>query len=126
MPRAMALYFALALAASSAHAQLAKDWTEGDSAAAAAALGFLAMDWAQTRTIARNPHQFREYNPVLGPHPSVGRANWYFSGAMAGTIIAAATLPPNYRRRFLSTLLGFEAAIVITNHNAGISMRRAF
>ena len=52
----------------------------------------LAIDAAQTRSIAQGGWQgYREMNPILGPHPSVGQVNTYT--AVAGlTVLGAAAL----------------------------------
>jgi hypothetical protein len=118
-PSWRALLVALSLALTAAPAAAA-DWSRTDTALTGAALTGLAVDWGQTRTIARNPARFNELNPFLGEHPSVGRVDRYFALAMLGTVGLAIALPSEYRKIFLYGLILRETAVVITNYSIGI------
>src|SRR2546422_2226777 len=69
-------------------------WRASDVALAGAFVVALAIDAAQTRSIAQGGWQgYREMNPILGPHPSVGQVNTYT--AVAGlTVLGAAAVVP--------------------------------
>lgn len=54
-----------------------------------ALLALLVLDWRQTLAIARNPAKWYERNPGLGKHPSVGRTNTWFLGAVLFALGAA-------------------------------------
>lgn len=89
-------------------------------------LGYLAlhgMDWAQTRTIAKSPHQFHETNPFLGEHPSVGKVNNYFLSTGLMHALLANQLPPELAKIFQYGSMGFEAGFVGKNKfKLGIGM----
>jgi hypothetical protein len=112
----------LAFVLVSSPCQAADPWETTDYALAGAALTALAVDWGQTRHIAKNPLQFNETNPVLGTNPSVGKVNAYFVGAMVGTVAVAHVLPSDWRTLFLSGVLALELGVTQQNRSLGIKM----
>jgi hypothetical protein len=100
----------------------ADPWETTDYALAGAALAALAVDWGQTRHIAKNPNRFIETNPVLGTSPSVGKVDAYFVGAMVGTVALAHVLPGDWRQLFLGGVLALELGVVNQNRSLGIKM----
>jgi hypothetical protein len=72
-------------------------------------------DWAQTRTIAKNPQQFHETNPILGEHPSTGTVNNYFLSTLLGHWLLSNALPPEYRKLFQQGSIGLEAGVAGKN-----------
>lgn len=115
-----AAILALALLAMPAHAH---DWTASEKGWAAAWLATRAVDWAQTRHIARNPARFRELNPLLDRHPSLGDVNRYFIVSTAAMLLAAHYLP-KYRKGMLQVWFAVGAGYVA--HNASIGIRMEF
>lgn len=115
-----AALLALALLAMPAHAH---DWTAPEKGWAAAWLATRAVDWAQTRHIARNPDRFRELNPLIGRHPSLGEVNRHFIVSTA-LMFAAAHYLPQYRTRLLQVYVVVGAGYVV--HNIGIGVRFQF
>ena len=101
----------------------AQDWSAEEKTWAAAWLTTMAVDWGQTRYIARHPGEFREANPFLPHHPSMSDVNRHF---VIGNLImfGAAHYLPQYR----STLLKVWLAIGVgaTAHNAAIGVRISF
>ena len=95
-------------------------WDRTDSLLLTTALSTIAIDWAQTRDISRNPQRFTEGNPFLGSHPSVGRVDKYFALAMAGTAVTAGFLAPTPRKWFLGGVTAVEVVVIISNHRVGI------
>ena len=95
-------------------------WDKTDKVLATGAVGLLIVDWGQTRYIAKNPEKHSEMNPILGDHPSVGRVDAYFALATLGTIALAEILPRDYRKLFLSGVIGLELGVVARNHHLGI------
>ena len=93
-----------------------------DYALAGAAVAALAVDWGQTRHIAKNPQRFAETNPILGPSPSVGKVDAYFVGAIVGTVALAHVLPGDWRQLFLGGVLALELSVVNQNRSLGIKM----
>ncbi len=89
-------------------------------------LGYLTLhgaDWAQTRTIAKNPLSFHETNPILGVHPSVGKVNNYFLGTALGHMLLMELLPSEYRKWAQYGTIGLEAGVAGRNKvNFGIGM----
>ena len=102
--------------------QAADPWETTDYALAGAALAALAVDWGQTRHIAKNPSRFSETNPILGTNPSVGKVNAYFVGSMVGTVAIAHVLPSDWRTLFLSGVLAVELGVTQQNRSLGIKM----
>ena len=100
----------------------ADPWESTDYALAGAALAALAVDWGQTRYIAKNTHHFNETNPVLGSTPSVGKVDTYFVGAMVGTVALAHLLPSDWRQLFLTGTLAVELGAISQNRSIGIKM----
>jgi len=97
-------------------------WETTDYALAGAAVAALAVDWGQTRHIAKNPNRFSEQNPILGPSPAVGKVNAYFVGAIVGTVALAYVLPGDWRQLFLAGVLTVELGVVQQNRSLGIKM----
>lgn len=96
-------------------------WTNEERAWLAASSAALAADWAQTRYIAQHPQQFHELNPVLGLHPSVGRVNNYFLGALVGNYLVADYLS-GQRRNWLVGVTVLEGVVVARNMGLGVRM----
>ena len=115
-----AAILALALLAMPAHAH---DWTASEKGWAAAWLATRAVDWAQTRHIARHPDRFRELNPMLDPHPSLGEVNRMFLLTTAAGLLAAHYLP-KYRKGMLQ--VWFAVGVGMTVRNAAIGVRIDF
>lgn len=99
-------------------------WTPADSYREGAALGLLAVDYAQTMHIADNPQTFYERNPILGEHPSKGEVTAYFAGAAAAHLAIAALLPPKWREVWQYATITLEAGVVA--HNVGIGIGTDF
>ena len=118
--RAALLILAFVLVPSPSRA--ADPWETTDYALAGAALAALAVDWGQTRYIAKNTHRFTETNPMLGSTPSVGKVDTYFLGAMVGTVALAHVLPSDWRQLFLAGTLAVEIGAVSQNRSIGIKM----
>jgi hypothetical protein len=98
-------------------------WSNEDTARQLAALAALGVDWAQTRTIAKNPQIWHETNRLLGEHPSVGKVNNYFAGSMLGHTLLMNALPPEWRKWAQYGTLGLEAGVTGRNKfNLGIGM----
>ena len=100
----------------------ADPWGSTDYALAGATLAALAVDWGQTRYIAKNTHRYNETNPMLGATPSVGKVDTYFIGAMVGTVALAHVLPSDWRQLFLTGTLAVELGAVSQNRSIGIKM----
>lgn len=97
-------------------------WSGADTARELASLGLLGADWAQTRTIAKNPYDsgrlaqpWHETNPILGEHPSSGHVNNYFALSMLAHAMIASQLPPEIRKWFQYGTIGLEAPVVGRN-----------
>lgn len=99
----------------------ASDWKEVDTERQLAYILLHAIDWAQTRHIAREPDKFYEFNPLLGEHPSVKRVDSYMLvSALAHTAVSY-VLPPEWRRAFQHITLSVKSGLV--NHNFSIGLR---
>jgi hypothetical protein len=86
------------------------------------ALGALAVDWAQTRSIADYP-QWPELNPILGRRPTRGRVDTYFAACALVLIGATAALDRDDRRAFLRLVILVEGGVVARNLSVGVGLR---
>jgi hypothetical protein len=120
MTRALAIALSLFTTAAAA----GEPWSTSERVLGTAALAALAIDWGQTRYIAKNPQSFHETNPILGRHPSVGRVDAYFAGAIIGTALLADALPSKWRGPFLAGVVVVELHYV--NRNAALGIRVSF
>jgi hypothetical protein len=102
---------------------MADDWTIADKQREAVYLALHAIDWAQTRTIARNPDRWYEVNPILGEHPSVGRVDGYFAVMALAHIAVSNALPTRYRTAWQYVSIGFEAGVAGHNLSLGIGVK---
>lgn len=105
----------------------AEDWTTGDTIAQVVTMGLIAIDWRQSRQIARNPDRYAESNPVLGEHPSMGRVNTYFALFEIGHLWLARTVPHGVGRDAVQYAFGgAELVAVVGNHSVGLSYALSF
>lgn len=97
----------------------AQDWSAEEKTWAAAWLTTMAVDWGQTRYIARHPDRFRELNPMLPDHPTLGQVNRHF---LVGTALmfAAAHYMPTYRTGMLQVWFGLGVIGVARNAHLGV------
>lgn len=101
----------------------ADDWSTEDKQREAIFIATGAMDWLQTRNVARNPDGWHETNPILGRHPSIGRVNNYFLGAMLVHVGIVHLLPAEYRPVFQTITIFIEAGYVANNYQLGASTK---
>ena len=102
-------------------AQTVYDWSTLDKTLLVASTAANIVDWGQTRTIAYNPDQWRELNPFLGDHPSVGAVNTYFISRLILVPVLAHYFP-EYRTIILSLWLATGVGFSSHNHSIGIRM----
>jgi len=100
----------------------AGDWRQEDTYRELAWTAFLVVDYGQTMNIARNPERFKEYNPILGEHPSQSSVGLYMLSAAIIHPIISYYLPPKYRRIWQYISIGIEAGAVGNNFGAGIGI----
>lgn len=97
------------------------EWSDTDKLLAASALVVHTIDWGQSRTVAKNPEQYYERNPLLGDHPSLSRVNNYFI-ATAILIPVVAHFVPQWRTEILGTWLALEIVVTARNRHLGVRM----
>ncbi len=102
--------------------QAADKWTKRDTWAEAVWQGLWAVDYLQTRTIAKNPARYREINPLLTRHPSMIKVDVYFLTLALLHPVITHYLPKKHRPiwQFLSITLSTVA--VAKNLSIGIRM----
>jgi hypothetical protein len=115
------------------------EWTSADTYREAAFFVVDAVDWAQTRNIAKKkssqvllcqsgvtvcdvPTHY-EHNILLGNHPSISQVNRYFALGALVHIGLAYALPKDWRIGFQYVSLGVELGCVNHNHSLGISAK---
>lgn len=91
-----ALLLCLLLCVSSLHAE---EWETRDKVLMGTAIGLTAMDWSQTRYIAKHPDKFYELNPVYGNPVSIGRVNNIMALRVL-SLFAMAEIAPNFALRY--------------------------
>ena len=123
------LILVLLFISSPVHAEykFAENWTKTDTAYQATFLAITAVDWMQTRWMAKNDWQWdgeyhHESNPILGDYPDSKRVDTLVPlGMLAHTIVSMA-LPPDYRRIWQVLWIGVEGYCVTTNYSAGVHL----
>ena len=98
-------------------------WTKTDLALEGAAIGLMAADWAQTRTVSRNPDKYHETNPILGDHPSTDTVDRYFAASILGHVAVAHCIPARWRQWWAGAFIAIEGATVGHNNSIGVGMR---
>lgn len=112
---------ALALASP---AQAGEEWTTLQKVSYTTSLVANVIDWGQTRTIAKNPHKYRELNKILGDHPSTGFVNNYF---LATTAILA-TLPhfSETYRKYMMPMVAAGLTINVARNHFKVGLKMSF
>lgn len=83
----------------------------------------VAIDWLQTRQIAKNPDRWYETNPLLGRHPSVGRVNSHFLSGLFLVYFSYYFLDSAEYRWLLGSILAVEVMMIGNNLRLGINVR---
>lgn len=100
---------------------LASDWKETDTERQLVYLILHAVDWGQTRNIAKNPDDYYEFNPLLGRHPSAKRVDSYMLVSGLTHTAISYVLPSDWRHAFQRVTLSVKAGFV--QHNFSIGLR---
>lgn len=99
-------------------------WRRGDTIRQIAFTAVTLTDMSQTVRIAteKNQGQFcwKEYNPILGEHPTEHQVYAYFVSSIVLNALIARALPHKYREAFQYLSIGFSGAYVVMNFNEGI------
>lgn len=100
-----------------------RKWSKNDTILEAMSLALIAVDWGQTRNIAKNPQRWRESwnSTILGQHPSLGTVNLNCAVILVAHPIIARILPKKPRRIFQFITIGVEAGAVSNNFEHGIN-----
>lgn len=81
----------------------------------------LALDWLQTRQIAKHPDRWYEsWNLVLPAHPSLRQVDGYFALVGAATVLLAYLLPADARLVLAGAFAVLEATCVVHNYRNDI------
>ena len=122
--------------------KFAENWTKTDTAWQVTFLSITAVDWMQTRWMAKQNWQwdgkyYHETNPFLGDFPSEGKVNTLIPLAMLGHTLVALAIPPrscteeqekngriniNFRRIWQCLFIGVESAAVYKNYTIGVHL----
>lgn len=137
---------AIAFYAPTLAAEPLAEWSNSDKWLLGSALGLLAIDWRQSRDIAKRTvsyydtpacadpatrplggpctpvhrPQYEETNPLLPKHPTVRQVDTYFGLVFGGTVIASSFLPAEQRRLLIGGLVVVETIVVLRNHQIGV------
>jgi len=97
----------------------ADEWTDADIKREVAFLVLQFIDYGQTRTIAKHPENYHEFNEILGSHPSVSKVNKYFAVTTLLQLVVADKWT-EYRTEFQYLTIGIEVGAVGNNVMIGI------
>jgi hypothetical protein len=97
-------------------------WSTQDKTLQATYLTLKFIDWRQTRTIAKNPDDYYEMNPILGKHPSTTEVDIFFASTAILHSIVTHYLPSKYRPWWQGITITVSGACVINNFAVGIKM----
>jgi hypothetical protein len=97
-------------------------WSREDTYRQTALTGLMAVDYAQTMKISREPDKYWERNPLLGKHPDEAEVTAYFIGAYAIKTGVAMALKPEYRKWWQYTMIGASAGCVGWNLHIGLGV----
>jgi hypothetical protein len=113
----------------------ADDWSSSDSYRQAALTALLVADWAQTRWAIKHNENLRycgynaepcrfykEQNPLLGEHPTIGKVNNLIGASILGHAAIAYMLPRGWREGWTNVWIGVEASAVYYNRSVGLKM----
>lgn len=98
-------------------------WDRTDYTLLATMTAAQVVDWRQTRRISEAPATFHEINPLIGRHPDPGRVDMYFAASWLLKIGVAHVLPSDYRKLWLSGMIGMSLGLVVHNDSIGIGAR---
>jgi hypothetical protein len=101
----------------------AEDWTTADTLREVAWQVVNAADWGTTLEIARHPNEYKEYNPLLGHHPSVGKVNTYFIAGAVAHFGVSYLLPKEWRPWWQYASIGISGACAVHNLNVGLRIK---
>jgi hypothetical protein len=99
------------------------DWTKTDTAREVVWMILHAVDWGQTLEIARHPDDFREMNPILGTHPTVGRVNLYMGAWALAHPAISYLLPGDWRKTWQYLTIGVSFTSTANNFNLGLRVK---
>lgn len=98
-------------------------WSTTDKSLFVAHTTLLVADWGQTRYISQHPDQYRENNPILGPHPTQRNVDLFFLTQLVGSYY----LLDYAKNERTSILVGFTLVRASAVHrNASIGVRMGF
>lgn len=114
--------------------EFAEKWSKKDTAYQGVFLALLAVDYAQTHTMAKNDwwlngELLHESCPILPSRPSVKEVDLYFAGCAVGHTIVSLALPSeakvlgykiNPRRIWQGIWIGIESGYVGWNYSLGV------
>jgi hypothetical protein len=95
------------------------EMTQSDFVMAAVSTTAIGGDWLTTLRNVRRSQQpgwnGHEINPILGPHPSIGRVNTVFVAATLTNVAVGVALPHRLRKVFWAVVTGVESLAVLIN-----------
>ena len=112
----------------------AERWTKTDTERQMLFTVITAIDWGQTRDIAKvcrnnaglhtDPNHdgrwVKEINPFLGECPSLQKVDTFIPASMLLHYVVARQLPQPYRKYWQYAWIGIETTAVINNHSIGM------
>jgi hypothetical protein len=100
-----------------------RPWSEDEKRLFYVHSALVVADWSQTRQIAKNPLDYREYNPILGKHPSVEKVDLLFAASLVGSYYLFDSMDEN-RQKYLITASIVRGVVV--GHNLNLGLRIGF
>lgn len=124
----------LGVALVSSRASALDEWTGTDTAWEVAYLAAHAVDWGQSRDLARRNANameggrqirplYNESNPILGRRPSRETVDVYFLSSALVHVGVARVLPSGLRRAFQCSTFGVQVLVAHRNAQMNLSVR---
>lgn len=101
----------------------ADEWSKRDIWAELAWQGLWAVDYLQTRTIAKNPDRYWEANPLLTRHPSVTKVDAYFLTLALLHLFITDRLPKEHRPIWQILSITTSVVLMVNNFSIGIKIK---
>ncbi|MGD9159002.1 MAG: hypothetical protein PVG39_11390 [Desulfobacteraceae bacterium] len=100
-----------------------KNWTKEDTQRQIVYTVEHAVDWMQTKQIAKNPGKYKEIGlpgVFYGEHPSTSEVDFFFASTLLIQTAIPAMLKPKYRKWYQMIWIGLETGTVFRNFSLGL------
>ena len=100
-----------------------EDWNKLDTCLLTSYNILVAIDWMQTKEIAKHPERWKELNPAFHTHPSIGEVNTKIGLTTAAINLIYPAFNPKFRRFFIGGTITCEVLAVAHNYSMEIRIK---